>query len=75
MHIHTTPRAQSKWTLLDDNDPTGFRPKAGMKAKEAAGLKAFEIPRRCAQFKMFDYPLWEEVEKRMRAQAVLAFIS
>lgn len=56
------------WLMLEDNDPTGFRSKAGMKAKEEVGLKTFEIPKRSPQLNMCDYALWKEVEKRMRHQ-------
>ena len=54
--------------MLEDNDPTGFRSKAGMKAKEEVGLTTFEIPKRSPQLNMCDYALWKEVEKRMRCQ-------
>ena len=59
---------RSKWTILEDNDPTGFRSKAGLQAKDEAGLKVFQIPKRSPQLNMCDYALWKEVEKRMRAQ-------
>ena len=59
---------RTTWTILEDNDPTGFRSKAGMKAKLEAGLKVFQIPKRSPQLNMCDYALWVQVEKRMRAQ-------
>ena len=37
---------RSKWTILEDNDPTGFRSKAGMAAKAEAGIKVLQIPKR-----------------------------
>ena len=58
----------SKWTILEGNDPTGFRSKAGMTAKEEVGIKVFQIPKRSPQFTMCDYALWKAMEKRMRAQ-------
>ena len=57
-----------KWTILEDNDPTGFRSKAGMKAEEKSGLTLLKIPRRSPQLNMCDYALWNEVENRMRRQ-------
>ena len=59
---------RSSWTLLEDNDPTGFRSKAGIKAKEEAGLDVLRTPKRSPQLNMCDYALWKEVEKRMCAQ-------
>ena len=59
---------RSKWTILEDNDPTGFRSKAGMAAKAEAGIKVLQIPKRSPQFNMCDYALWKAVEKRMRSQ-------
>ena len=57
-----------KWTALEDNDPTGFRPKPGMAGKAEAGIKVLQIPKHCPQFNMCDYALWKAVEKRMRSQ-------
>ena len=45
-----------------------FRSKAGLRAKEEAGLKVFQIPKRSPQLNMCDYALWKEVDKRMRSQ-------
>ena len=59
---------RSKFTLLEDNDPTGFRSRAGVHAKEEAGFKVLQIPRRSPQLNMCDHSLWKEVEKHMRAQ-------
>ena len=59
---------RSSWTLQGDNDHTGFRSKAGIKAKEEAGLNVLRIPKRSPQLNMCDYALWKEVEKRMRAR-------
>ena len=56
------------FTVLEDNDPTGFRSKAGLAAKESAGIKTFEIPKRSPSLNVCDYALWTEVNKRMRAQ-------
>ena len=49
-----------KWTILEDNDPTGFRSKAGMKAEEKSGLTVLQIPKRSPQLNMCDYALWNE---------------
>ena len=59
---------RSSWTVLEDNDHTGFHSKAGINAKEGAGLNVLRIPKRSPQINMCDYALWKEVEKRVRAQ-------
>ena len=42
------PRARS-CRVLEDNDPTGFKSKAGEAAKRAAGIQVFSIPKRSPQ--------------------------
>ena len=59
---------KAKFKILEDNDPTGFRSKAGIAAKQKAGLSVLEILRRSPELNMCDYALWQEVNKRMRKQ-------
>ena len=61
-------RGRSSFLLLEDNDPTGNLSKAGIKAKAAAKIKVFSIPRRSPDLNVLDYAIWHEVESRMRAQ-------
>ena len=56
-----------RFTILEDNDPTGFKSKAGVKAKEDSNLDVFEIPKHSPQLNVLDYYLWSAVNKRMRA--------
>ena len=56
------------YKILEDNDPTGFRSKAGLAAKSDCGINVLEIPKRSPQLNVCDYALWTEVEKRMRRQ-------
>ena len=44
----------SKRTILADNDPTGFRSKTGMKAKEEDSIKVLQIPVRSPQINLCD---------------------
>ena len=55
-----------KWTVLEDNDPTGFKSGAGVRAKAAAKIEVFEIPKRSPDLSLCDYALWTEINKRMR---------
>ena len=59
---------RSSWTVLEDNDPAGFKSNKGKAAKEEAGLSIFEIPRRSPDLNICDFALWHEVNKRMRKQ-------
>ena len=54
--------------VLEDNDPTGFRSKRGLRAKAECGIEEFEIPKRSPQLNVLDYSVWKEVESRMRRQ-------
>ena len=56
-----------RFTILEDNDPTGFKSKKAVKAKEEENLDVLEIPKRSPQLNVLDYYLWSSVNKRMRA--------
>ena len=57
-----------KFQVLEDNDPTGFKARAGVQAKAAVGIKAFEIPKRSPDLNVCDYALWAAVNRKMRRQ-------
>ena len=56
--------------VLEDNDPSGFKTKAAERAKMAAQIKTFPIPKRSPQLNVLDYSVWAEINRRMRAQEV-----
>ena len=56
------------YNVLEDNDPSGFKTKTGRAAKKAAGITAFEIPKRSPCLNVCDYFLWATVNRRMREQ-------
>ena len=58
--------SNKSWTLLEDNDPTGFKSKKGIIAKRQAKLKVFEIPKRSPDLNVCDYALWKQVARIMR---------
>ena len=60
--------SRATWKILEDNDPTGFRSKAGLAAKKLIGATVLEIPKRSPQLNVCDYALWHEVNSRMRRQ-------
>jgi hypothetical protein len=60
--------AKRKWSVLEDNDPSGFKSNKGVEAKRKAGIVPFIIPRRSPDLSLCDYALWPEINRRMRKQ-------
>jgi len=56
------------FNLLEDNDPTGYRSKAGLAAKAEAKIKVFNIPKRSPDLNPLDYGFWTAVNRRLRRQ-------
>ena len=56
------------WNVLEDNDPTGFRSNAAVRAKVAMKIQTFRIPPRNPDLSVLDYAIWPEINKRMRKQ-------
>ena len=61
------PRTK-RFSVLEDNDPTGNKSKKGLEAKRCARIEVFRIPKRSPDLNVMDYAVWSEVERRMRAQ-------
>ena len=57
-----------KFSVLEDNDPTGWKSKKGIAAKKAAKIAVFRIPPRSPDLNVLDYAVWTEINKRMRRQ-------
>ena len=57
-----------RYAILEDNDPTGFKSKKGLAAKEAAHIHPFAFPKYSPDLNPLDFSLWEEVTNRMAAQ-------
>ena len=55
-------------TVLEDNDPTGYKSAAGETAKRDSNIQVFEIPCRSPDLNPLDFAIWAEVNKRMRQQ-------
>ena len=56
------------WEVLEDNDPTGFKSKAGEAAKAESKICIFKIPERSPDLNVCDYALWKQVSRTMRRQ-------
>jgi hypothetical protein len=59
---------KKKFTILEDNDPTGNLSGKGKAAKLESKLHVLEIPKRSPDLNVLDYAIWTEVEKRLRDQ-------
>ena len=59
---------RTTFNVLEDNDPTGFQSKKGLKAKEEVKINEFAIPKRSPCLNVCDYALWDEVNRCMREQ-------
>jgi transposase len=56
------------FTILEDNDPTGYKSAEGKKAKKAAGIEVLSIPKRSPDLSVMDYAVWSSTNKGMREQ-------
>jgi transposase len=61
-------RTMSRFTVLEDNDPTGFKSKKGIKAKTDSKIDILVLPKRSPDLNVLDYSIWKEVNRRLRRQ-------
>ena len=66
--LKATCPGQTRFQILEDNDPSGFKSKRGTAAKAASKLRVLEIPRRSPDLSVMDYAIWSEINRRMRRQ-------
>ena len=58
-----------RYTIVEDNDPTGYKPTAGKRAKADLHIAPIEYPTYSPDMNVCDYALWDEVGRRMSEQA------
>ena len=56
------------WTVMEDNDPAGYKSRKGMDAKRRAKLASLNLPKRSPDCNPLDYSLWRAINNRMRFQ-------
>ncbi len=56
------------YTIVEDNDPTGYKSKEGKRAKTELNISPIEFPTYSPDMNACDYALWDEVERRMKQQ-------
>ena len=54
------------YTVLEDNDPTGYKSNEAKEAKRNHNIVALEFPRCSPDLNPMDHFLWDEVERRMQ---------
>ena len=55
-------------TVLEDNDPTGYKSSQGKAAKRESNIVTDDLPKRSPDLNVLDYSLWHAINVRMRAQ-------
>ena len=62
------PNQRAPFSVIEDNDPTGYKSRAGVDAKRKAGIVADSLPKRRPDLNVLDYALWNAINRRMCAQ-------
>ena len=57
---------KARYIVLEDNDPTGYKSKKAVEAKEELGIHAMEFPKYSPDLNPLDFYLWDAIERRMR---------
>ena len=60
------PRA--RWTVLEDNDPAGYKASAAQAKKAELGISTMSLPPRSPDLNVLDYSIWSEINRRLRQQ-------
>lgn len=58
---------KSKYLILEDNDPAGYKSGKAMKAKRDLHIKALAFPKYSPDLNPLDFAIWSEVGRRMQA--------
>ena len=61
-------RPHPRWTILEDNDPSGYKSNIAIAEKRALRLDVMPLPRRSPDLNVLDYSLWAAIGKRLRQQ-------
>ena len=61
--------AKRKYRILEDNDRTGYKSKAAIKAKAAVHIETVDLPKYSPDLNPLDFAVWAAIEKRMAENA------
>lgn len=56
------------FTVIEDNDPTGYKSRRGIEAKRKLRIQTENLPPRSPDLNVLDYSLWHKINVEMRAQ-------
>ena len=56
---------KSTYTVLEDNDPRGYKASVALRAKAEVGIVTMDLPRYTPELMPLDYSLWEAVQTKM----------
>jgi len=56
------------FTVLEDNDPAGYKTKAALAAKTSVGINTMKLPPRSPDLNVLDYSLWHAINVITRKQ-------
>jgi hypothetical protein len=59
---------RARWLIQEDNDPTGYKSGAALRAKRSANIRAMSMPKRSPDLNVLDYRIWADITRRMRLQ-------
>ena len=59
---------KKKSTVMEDNDPTGFKSSKARAAKRDTGIVTDDLPPRSPDLNVLDYSLWHTINMKMRRQ-------
>ena len=62
------PSHKGPFTVIEDNDPTGYKSRRAMEAKKKLKIQTDNLPPRSPDLNVLDYSLWHEINVAMRAQ-------
>ena len=62
------PSHKGPFTIIEDNDPTGYKSRRGMEAKKKLKIQTDDLPPRSPDLNVLDYSLWHEINVAMRSQ-------
>ena len=62
------PSHKGTFTIIEDNDPTGYKSRRGMEAKKKLKIQTDDLPPRSPDLNVLDYSLWHSINAAMRTQ-------
>ena len=62
------PSHKGPFTIIEDNDPTGYKSRRGMETKKKLKIHTDNLPPRSPDLNVLDYSLWHQINVAMRTQ-------